>query len=871
MTETLHRELERRADQNPDAPALVFGAESWTYGELAGSSAALAENLRERGVGPDVRVGVWMDRRPEVLITLLAVLRAGGAYLPLDPSFPEARLRFMIEDGLDGGRGLIVTRAERSHEVAPLAPEAEIFTVPTDLRSSPVSRRTTPTPELPSDRLAYLLYTSGSTGRPKGVQISHTAAGSFLRAIQARIRLGPEDVLVAVTTLSFDISVLELFLPLSVGGRVALADRETAWDGHRLRDLLETSGATALQATPATWRLLWEAGWRGSSKLEKVLCGGEAMPEDLARKLVTTGAEVWNLYGPTEATVWTTAHRLSSEAEPGSPPIGRPLDNSLVHLLDENLTPVPDGEAAEVYVAGPGLSRGYLHLPGRTAESFLPNPHGEIPGDRLYRVGDLARLRPDGNLEFLGRVDHQVKIRGFRIELGEIESVLSRHSEVRECAVVARDDGADTQRLVGYVVWTETAEATVSDLRAFLGDSLPDYMVPSRFVPLERLPRHPNGKIARRDLPDPPSDRPDLGAAPEPPRNAAEETLVEIWESTLGVEGIGIHDNFFELGGHSLAALHVVTRVRNHFGLDLHLGVLVRTPTIAGLATFLGSDSARDAVPLVRMGHGDVEGTPFFCVHGAGGFVFRLVDLARAIAPDRPFYGIQGWTDLKDDEFTRSIEELAKSYLVEVRGVQPEGPYLLGGYSMGALIAFEMTRQLEAVGETVALLGILDTPALEFGLDLDLDALLYEAALAQELRIPVTDEEIRSLPPDRRLPLVIERGLKLGVLPQGFRVADAAHYLRRFQATFQAYGTYELADCEARITFFPSEVLTSHEAYGQDSTLGWGRLSRSGVDVHPMTGNHVTMLRPPHVEPLARQLLKSIERSATGVAERVEA
>ncbi|HVS00902.1 MAG TPA: amino acid adenylation domain-containing protein, partial [Thermoanaerobaculia bacterium] len=560
-----------QAARTPDAPAVADGRESWTYGELAARSARLAHGLQALGVEREVVVGLCLDRSVHLVAAALAVLRAGGAYLPLDPTYPAERLAFMAAEA---GIGILVCD-ERHREVVPgfagLAVTAEelarVETVEVGGRLDAAG---------PED-LAYLLFTSGSTGRPKGVEVVHGALANFLAAMARRPGLSAADTLLAVTTLSFDIAGLELFLPLVVGARVIVADRESAADGARLGDLLERSGATVLQATPATWQLLLDAGWGGSPRLS-ALCGGEALPAGLARRLAGRVAALWNLYGPTETTVWSAVHAVEPGREPV--PVGRPIANTVIQLLDAAGGMVPAGVAGELHIGGAGLARGYRHRPDLTAERFIPDAARDEPGARLYRTGDLARLRPDGEIEYLGRIDHQVKVRGFRIELGEIESRLLAHPQVRAAVAVARDDLRGGRGLVAYVV-PKAGDLAAGELRAFLEGLLPGYMVPQAFVQLPSLPLTPNGKVDRKALPAPETRPAGVYAAP---RTQVEELLAGLWAEVLGLERVGVEDNFFELGGHSLLATRVVSRVRQTLAVELPLRDLFEAPTVAGLA-----------------------------------------------------------------------------------------------------------------------------------------------------------------------------------------------------------------------------------------------------------------------------------------------
>jgi len=568
------------AARTPDAPAVLSGSGSLTYGELERRSGALARRLRERGVGPEVRVGVYLERGPGLLVGLLGVLRAGGAYVPLDPSYPRERIAYMLEDA----RVPVLLTEEGIASSLPAHGAAVVL-----LRDGETDGESTP-PDgaaLP-ENAAYVIYTSGSTGRPKGVVVPHGAVVNLLAAMEREISVGPADVLLAVTPLSFDISALELFLPLVTGGAVALMDAATASDGARLRDALAERRPGVMQATPATWRMLLEAGWEGTPGLS-MLCGGEALAPDLAARLRGRGAALWNVYGPTETTIWSTAARMAEESGPVT--VGRPLANTRVYVLDRHGLPVPPGVPGALFIGGRGVARGYLERPALTAERFVPDPFGPEPGGRLYDTGDRARFLPDGRIEHLGRADEQVKVRGFRIEPGEVESALLGHPALRRAVVAARDDRAGGKRLVAYVIPAEGASPAGEELRAWLRRTLPEHLVPSAFVTLDALPLTPSGKVDRRALPEPDAVGADADSAPL--STPTEEILAGIWAEVLGAGRVGAHDDFFALGGHSLLGTRVVARVRDAFGVELPLRALFEAPTVAALAARV--DAARGA------------------------------------------------------------------------------------------------------------------------------------------------------------------------------------------------------------------------------------------------------------------------------------
>jgi amino acid adenylation domain-containing protein len=586
----VHRLFEAQVARSPDRIAVVFQSVRLTYRDLNARANRLANYLHELGVGPEIAVGVCMERSWEMVVAVLAVLKAGGLYVPLDPTHPRERSALVLEDARIG---VLITQQSLLNDL----PEVNIAVICLDRDRDAIERcnSTNPIIRIDSANLAYVIYTSGSTGRPKGVQVSHGALMNFLEAMRERPGLSESDILLAVTTVSFDIAGLELYLPLSVGAQVVLAPSEVAADGLGLLQLLEDCHATAMQATPATWQMLLEAGWKGEEKL-KILCGGEPLPRKLADSLMERASTVWNMYGPTETTVWSAIHHVQFEA--GDPiPIGRPIHNTQIYILDANLNPVPIGVLGELYIGGAGLARGYRNRPELTGATFIPDPFARSPGGRLYRTGDRARFRADGTIAFLGRTDQQVKIRGFRIEPAEIESILRQHPSVHEAIVLARGDMGDHNTLVAYVVARGGTSISAPDLKKFLKSKLPDYMRPSWFIFLKEWPMTANGKINRQALPAPCQSSPELEGVSVTPRTVSEKAIAGVWAELLKVERLGIHDNFFDLGGHSLLATQVIARLRKTFQVDLPVRALFDSPTVAGLAAQLAVVQARQVVP----------------------------------------------------------------------------------------------------------------------------------------------------------------------------------------------------------------------------------------------------------------------------------
>jgi amino acid adenylation domain-containing protein len=584
---TVHELFEASARRTPDAVAVSCGSRSLRYRELDERADRLARRLARLGVGPEVRVGLCLERTPEMVVALLAVLKAGGAYVPLDPAHPRERLGWIVEDAgapvLVADRGSLAALPEHRATVVDPAEEGT-----DEAGAAGLPHRAGP------ENLAYVIYTSGSTGRPKGVEVRHRGVVNYLSSMARRPGLDERDTVLALTTLSFDIAVTELLLPLAVGARIELVDRETAADAERLAAVIESAGVTVVQATPATWTLLLEGGWAGWPGL-RALAGGEALPASLAERLLERVGALWNVYGPTETTVWSTLHPIAAGER--RVPIGRPLANTTIHLVDQGGEPAPVGVPGELCIGGEGLARGYLGRPDLTAERFVPDPFG-VAGGRLYRTGDLARRLAGGDLEFLGRIDHQVKVRGFRIELGEIEAALAQQPGVARSAVVVREGES---RLAAFLVAEPGAELEVAALRAGLKERLPDYMVPAAFATLAALPLTPSGKVDRRALSRLPLDA-SHGLAGEErelaaPRNEVEAILAGIWAEVLGRDRVGIHDNFFELGGDSILGIRLVARARKA-GIRFSPRNLFQHQTIAGLAAVAEAEPAEGSSTL---------------------------------------------------------------------------------------------------------------------------------------------------------------------------------------------------------------------------------------------------------------------------------
>jgi amino acid adenylation domain-containing protein len=578
----LHELFSDVAERLPDAIAVVSGTQKISFGELERRSNQLARELVAAGAGRGALVGICHDRSVDLVIALLAVLKSGAAYVPIDPTYPPQRQAFMVADaearilitqeryvGVVDARGGVVLCLDRDrHRIDAQRDE------PLEIKSDP-------------EQLAYVIYTSGSTGQPKGVEVTHRSVANLISYMRQAPGLSEQDVLANLTTPAFDLSVPDWYLPLTTGARLVIIPREVTLDGVELADWLARSGATFVQATPTTWQLLVDAGWPGSSGL-KIVCGGEALPPALADELLSRGASLWHMYGPTETTVWSSVLELESSETPV--PIGGPIANTRFYVLDSGRQPVPVGVPGELYIGGDGLALGYHERRQLTEEKFLCDPFASRPEERLYRTGDLVRWRHDGKLEFHGRIDQQVKLRGYRIELGEIEAALAGRPDVSAAVAAVSELGPGDHRLIAYVVPGAGRTPDVDELRRVLKTTLPPFMVPSTFVVLETLPVTANGKLDRGALPAPDGARPQLRPSFASAETPMQQKLASLWRDVLGVERVGIDDDFFDLGGHSLLAVKMLGRAQEAFGLEIYLGTLFDQPTIRELAETLTVD-----------------------------------------------------------------------------------------------------------------------------------------------------------------------------------------------------------------------------------------------------------------------------------------
>jgi amino acid adenylation domain-containing protein/non-ribosomal peptide synthase protein (TIGR01720 family) len=882
-----------QAEKRPDQVAVVCGDQSVTFARLNGRADRVAASLRSLGVERESVVTLMMHRGIDLLAAILGVFRAGGAYLPVDVSWPQRRTALVIQQSRSY---IVLTHPDIHAELSASLGEAFGADCPRvvsmdDLpdNGAPVFREHAPA------AMAYVIYTSGSTGMPKGVMVQHGGMMNHLNAKIKDLRLTAHDIVAQTASQCFDISVWQFLAALLAGGQVTIFDDATTHDPSRLLDGVIRDRVTVLETVPSMLgALLDEVDRRADGvdlpALRWLISTGEALEPRLLERWVRRFPRipVCNAYGPTECSDDVSHHFVTElSVTPAVVPIGRPIANTRLYVLDEQLQPLPVGAAGEMCVGGAGVGRGYLGNPGKTAEVFVPDPFAVKPGARLYRTGDLARYDAAGTLEHLGRSDDQIKIRAFRIELGEIESTLASHPELRAAAVVAREDRVGHPYLTAYLVPNAERQPDIAGVREFLKERLPEVMVPAVFVTLPSLPLTVNGKVDRRALPAPEQNRAGMRESILPPRDDWELRLIRVWEELLDTRPIGVRDNFFESGGHSLLAVRLMFQIQKLAGRELPLALLFERPTIEELARVLREEvqvSVSSLVPIQTSG----ANPPLFFVHAHGGGTIAYYSLARHLGSDQPFYGLEAPGLDGSREPIAEISEMASHYIHELRRLEPQGPYRLGGHSFGGLVAFEMARQLTGAGERVELLAILDTAAPVDGntpfdagevfADSDDATSLVEMAVLIERvvrrSVNVSLAELRPLGPEEQLVYFLEKLKAVDFVPPDADVSKIRGFLSVHRASSRASRAYvsEARPYRGPMTLFLSRDVAACDFRAQDRrlrndpALGWGELVSGAIEVYTVPGDHIGMLNPPNVETLARELGACIRRANRNAA-----
>ncbi|MEZ0487032.1 non-ribosomal peptide synthetase [Fibrella aquatica] len=890
--------ISETAAKFPDKVAIRFKQESLTYLELDSQANQVAHALRTQGVRPGDRVGLAVDRSLPMVVGMLGILKAGAAYVPVDPQHPADRLTYILTDA--GCSVLLTSQVHQGRLGLVNVPEILVETLWPTLDQYP---KTAPDQAPTGQDIAYILYTSGTTGRPKGALIRHHSVANVLFSVAREPGLTEADKTIALATIAFDLAVVEIYTPLIVGAELLLIDPATTRNGEALAQVLGDKTITFIQTTPATFRLLLESGWRGHPNLRVISCA-EALPMDLAKTLLSSCRELWNYYGPTETTIYATGKQILATDERIT--IGHPIANTRIYIVDETGQRAADGQPGEICIAGEGVSGVYLNQPELTAEKFIDNPFSAQP-EKLYRTGDLGRYLNGGtestaDILYMGRIDQQVKIRGFRIELGEIEHTLVKVTGIREAIVAAREDQPGDQRLVAYIVPDETptekngkngvSVASSDQLRAWrkqASQSLPDYMVPTDFVVLPRFPVTANGKIDRKALPAPsvaraePLQETPPAAAPviaNRPPTPEEQMLMKLWGEVLKIDDIGLDENFFELGGHSLIAVQVMTRLEKQTGRRLPLATLFEYPTVRALAELIRENdkpvSWESLVPIKPTG----TRQPLYIVHGAGLNVLLFNAVAQNLHADQPVYGLQARGLNGIDEPFRSIEAMAAYYVEEIVKHNPSGPYSLSGFSFGGIVAYEMARQLVEKGRVVNLVALFDAYAYDAGhnnpwwqrkaqqLQQLTNKIIHTFGLLEKHRWQGVNYKMQSI--DRRL---IKKywWLKSSTRPDHvlLRMAIRSYWQLKFgqaqqqeailDTTFKieaindvALDQFQLKPADLEVHLFRA---TTQTFYMDDyDYYGWRDFAMKGVHVHDVPGEHSYIFAPPNDKEFAQKL-----------------
>src|ERR1041385_956051 len=853
----LHQVFEEQVRRAGERIAVKYGDNVISYRELNQRANKLAGILVARGVKSEAIVGICLNRSIETYVGILAVLQAGGAYLPLDPVYPGERLQFMARDS-----ELTLLLTQRSLVEKFAGTTAPVLLL--DALQDELAAMSGENPGLNADpdNLAYLMYTSGSTGQPKGVAATHRATMNRCSWMWRVYPFGPDEVCCQKTSLSFVDSVWEIFGPLLQGTASVIIPDEILKDPFLFVETLGAHKVTRLVLVPSLLRVLLETVPELEQKLPQLklwVTSGEALPTDLVEKFngQLPQSLLLNLYGASEVAADVTCYQVAGGESSKSVPIGRPISNTEIYILDSQMQPVPIGVVGELYIGGTNLARGYHNRPDLTAEKFVVNPFGKAGGGRLYRTGDLACYRPDGNIEYRGRVDNQVKLRGFRIEPGEIEGTLRRHAAVADAVVVLREDQASDPRLVAYVVGSSANAVQASELRSFLRQTLPDYMVPSIFVTMEALPLTRGGKVDRQALPKPEASNRELQQRFVAPRNVDEERIAAIWQTVLQVDRVGIRDNFFELGGHSMSAMQLMSELSKAYGKRIPLATLFQVATVEHLAQFIANDEPYAQLTLLQIKPGKSH-PPFFCVSAPNVNALGYVQLAQHLAEDQPVYALQAaFRKRSEGEYSPDeVEALATEYIRSMRQLQPEGPYMLGGMCAGGLIAFEMARQLREKGQQIALVGIFDTWNIHTYTWLWVVDYYWRRfkTLLRQARGGDLNSAITTA--GRSLRTVLKKFLPGAVRPQATVPDDP------WRTGYVPPPDFVPNVYPGRLTVFRIHKRPYYRI--NDEALGWGQRALGGVDIEVIPGDHDSIFREPNVRVLAEKLTEHIMAIRTG-------
>lgn len=852
--------VDEQSYKDPDKIAIKHGKSTLTYAQLNKKAAQLARYLYAQGLQADDVVALAVDRTPEMIVFFLALAKAGITYLPIDPNFPAERINYMLKDA---SVLLLITSKDREQAYQG---KQHVISIENALKQAEKYSDRELEVTFDTDGIAYILYTSGSTGLPKGVLVKRSGMLNLLLSVQKSPGMDAGDVMLFTTTVSFDIAELEIFLPLISGATLVIADADAVKDGRALIAMARKEKITVMQGTPFMYRTMLESGWTERLPI-KVFCGGEAMSKQLAGELLPRCNELWNMYGPTETSIYSIIKKITGQEKTIA--VGLPIANTQIYLLDETLTPVADGEIGEIYIGGAGVANGYLNKPDLTNERFITDTFSGIAGDKMYKTGDLGKILDNGDIQCLGRVDHQIKIRGYRIETEEIEVQLKLHSNITDALVISYTDEAENMHLVAYVVpdrpLPEDETAYYLQIwKEHLANVLPEYMIPDIFMPITAIPMLANGKTDRNALPRPVIYREGRERYVAPKTNT-EKALARIFLNNIDIERIGLIDNFFRLGIDSLIMVKVMVQIEKEFGKRYPLSILIKYPNLNQLAWLIDNNVAdsqyKSLIPIKPRGNK----VPLYIVHGIGLNLLNVYHMVSMLDPDQPVYGLQAIGLDGLDETTHSIEEIARLYNKEILMHDDVGPYAISGYSFGGYIAFEMVRQLKAMGKEVKMLAMFDTNLQTPTHNLALADKLYIKGIRQFKKVWFRIQTLIQWPLRTlhylllQIPVYYYMLMKLLGIKAQYNPADLPPYmLDIMQKLKAAFHNYLLKPQDVKIELFKAAV----KVYYVDDPIyfGWGKLALKGVNVHVVPGDHREMLIAPNDKFLAQALQRELDK-----------
>lgn len=850
---TLTKLIAKQAKQHPDKVAIKHNGQSITYEELDTVSNQIAAYFIAHNVTNNDVIAVAIDRSISLVLCLLGLVKAGAAYVPIDPHLPTDRVNFILDNS---GAKLLCTVQKYSEQYAGITDKILFDNVLLNSHSQPHSE---PDVEYDGNELAYILYTSGSTGQPKGVAIERHSLLNFLLSMQKEPGINQDDILLNITTISFDIAELELFLPLICGAQIVIVDNEVAKDGRALLEIIKTEQISIVQATPFTWRMILQSGWNKPLPI-KAFCGGEALPKDLADKLLEKCTELWNMYGPTETTIYCTIKKILPKEDLIT--IGKPIDNTQVYILDKEQHQVPAGEEGEIYIGGEGIARGYVGRPDLTGERFIDDTFSGS-GGKIYKTGDWGKMLDNGEVQYLGRIDHQIKIRGYRIETEEIEYQLKNQRDIKDALIILHEDRLGNKQLVAYIIakgyfTPYQRDKKIGKWKNNLKNKLPDYMVPSVFILIPRMPLMPNGKLDRKKLPIP-TTKP-LSRSNKKPSTETEKKITQIILNNTDFEHIGINDNFIDLGIDSLIALTIIVGIEEQFHKRLPLTILVHYPSVKLLAQFIDSASDSPYNSLINLKTGG-DKVPLYLVHGIGLNLFNFNSIIEHMDANQPVFGLRAAGLDGNEAPLESIETIAAYYNQEILSHDPIGPYAIAGYSMGGIIAYEMAIQLKEAGKKVEMLAMIDTNVQE-SFQAPINNLLRKAERQIDKLIfrvgsfykhPVSNIDYLSQTFGQQIKAFLTRA--------GFRSKYAPSEL----PTYMQYVVEKLEAACANYVIQPYNlkidlIKAEQRFYYVDDPkyLGWGNYALDGITIYEVPGDHEEVFSSPNDMILAETLQKRL-------------